>query len=102
MLPNEPGPDPLQASIDPPTGGEGAAPFSGAAGPRWGLPLLAAALAGLLAWAGGEWVEKANEVPIVSEFTVVGSSQFARRAAAITTRSTLAYGLLGGALGGAL
>ena len=64
--------------------------------------MLAAALAGLLAWAGGEWVEKANEVPIVSEFSVAGSSQFALRAASITTRSTIAYGLLGGALAGAL
>ena len=86
MSPDEPGP----------------APSTDCARPGWGAPLLAAALAGLLAWAGGEWVEKANQVPIVSEHTVGGSIQFAQRAAAIATRSTLAYGLLGAALAGAL
>jgi hypothetical protein len=102
MLPNEPDAAPPRESPDTPTGGAGAALLTDAVRLGWGLPLLAAALAGLLAWAGGEWVEKANEVPAVSEFTVPGSSQFARRAAAITTRSTLSYGLLGSALAVAL
>jgi hypothetical protein len=101
MLPDELDATPPRESPDTPLG-EGAAPLTDVARLGWANPMIAAALAGLLAWAGGEWVEKANEVPIVSEFTVAGSSQFARRAAAITTRATLAYGLLGAALAVAL
>jgi hypothetical protein len=65
----------------------------------WGPALLAATLAGLLAWAGGEWIEKANPVRVVSEFQVPGKQQFAERSAAITNKAVLSYALLGAAVG---
>jgi len=65
----------------------------------WVSILIAATLAGLLAWAGGEWVEAANTVRLVNEFQVSGNQQLAARSAAITTKATLSYGLLGAVLG---
>src|SRR5262249_23605851 len=67
--------------------------------PFWVVSLIAGVLAGLGAWAGGEWVETSYRAPIVSEFVVAGNVQLARRAALITTKATLAYGLLGAILG---
>src|SRR4051794_23657526 len=78
---------------------------SSATGPTrigWGPILLAATLAGLLAWAGGERVERANTVRLVSEFEVSGKDQLAARSTAITTKAILSYGLSGAALGLAL
>jgi hypothetical protein len=65
----------------------------------WIGSLLAALFAGIVAWAGGEKVEAARSVRLVSEFQVSGGQQLAERAAAITTKATLSYGLAGAALG---
>jgi hypothetical protein len=66
------------------------------------LALAAGAFAGLVAWAGGEWVEKANPYQIVSEHVVSGNVQLAQRARNLITKSIASYGLLGAALGLAL
>jgi hypothetical protein len=87
-------PDVPEAS--PPTTSPAVAPVG------WGQTLIAGTLAGLLAWAGGEWIERANSVRIVSEFEVAGAQQFAQRGAAILAKATLSYGLLGTLLGLAL
>lgn len=97
MTPAGPDPDrPPDLPAGPPT-----APAGGPGGPRvgWVVPLAAALVAGLVAWAGGERIEVAHTPRIVSEFQVSGNQQLAQRAAAITTRSTLAHGLLGASLG---
>src|SRR4051812_18962705 len=82
---DHPAPVPVPAPVDP----------SGAGPTRvgWVSTLLAATLAGLLAWAGGEWVERANTVRLVNEFQVPGMVQMAARSAAITTKASLSYGL---------
>ncbi len=95
MPPDEP--EPSQPAVSP-----AAARVPSLARVGWGPTLIAGTLAGLLAWAGGEWVERANTVRIVSEFEVAGSQQFAQRGAAILARSTLAHALLGTLLGLAL
>lgn len=91
-------------SADMPTPPEEAAPRPPAAPFRvgWTFALATALLAGLVAWAGGEWIEKANTVRLVTEFQVSGGQQLADRRAAITAKSTLAYGLVGAVLGVAL
>lgn len=67
-----------------------------------GAALGAGVAAGLVAWAGGEVVDRLMTTPLTSEFLVSGGQQFAQRAEAITRKAALSYGLLGAALGLAL
>jgi hypothetical protein len=68
----------------------------------WQSIVGAGVVAGVISGVIGEWVGGADTMKIVSEFEVAGNVQLAQRAALVTSKSILSYGVLGAVLGLAL